>query len=74
MNLSFSYEKCLDAVKKTAALTNYWWTVDGTGKLHFKPKSSGTVHYLTFGKDVEALDIEENAEKVVNEYFLGWAS
>lgn len=74
VNLSFSYRKCLDAVKDTAALTSWWWTVDGTGKLHFKPRSSGSAHFLTFGRDVEALEIEENAESVVNDYFLDWQS
>ena len=74
LTVSFAYEKCLDSMKKTAGLTDYWWTVDGTGKLHFKPKNAGATHYLTFGKDIDSLEIEENAEKTVNEYFLDWAS
>jgi hypothetical protein len=74
VTVSFAYEKCLDSLKKTTDLTDYWWTVDGTGKFHFKPKSAGNTHYLTFWKDIDSLEIEENAEKVVNEYFLDWAS
>lgn len=74
LTVSYAYEKCIDSMKKTVALTDYFWTVDGTGKLHFKPKSSTTTHYLTFGKDIDSLEIEENAEKAVNEYFLDWAS
>lgn len=73
LTVSYGYEKCLDALKKTVALTDYWWTVDGAGKLHFKPENAGTTHYLTFGKDIDSLEIEENAEKVVNEYFLDYA-
>lgn len=74
LTVSFSYEKCLDSLKKTVALTDYWWTINGTGKLYFQPKSAGTTHYLTFGKDIDSLEIEENSEKIVNEYFLDYAS
>lgn len=74
LTISFSYEKCLDSLKKTVALTDYWWTISGTGKLYFQPKSAGTTHYLTFGKDIDSIEIEENSEKIVNEYFLDYAS
>ena len=74
VSVSYARETCLESMKKTVSLTDYWWTVDGTGKLHFKPKSAGTVHFLTFGKHVDTLEIEENAEKIVNEYFLDWSS
>ena len=73
VGVSYEYEKSLDAIKKTAALTDYWWTIDGTGKLHFKPKSASTTHYLTFGKDIDSFEIEENVENAVNEYFLDYS-
>lgn len=39
-NLSFAYDKANTATTKTAATASeWWWTVDGSGKFHFHPKT-----------------------------------
>lgn len=63
-------------MKNTVAATDFYWTIDGTGKLYFLPKSAATNHDIIFGRggDIEALEIEENTESVVNDYFLKYNS
>lgn len=73
---SFAYAKRYDAIKNVADLTTYFWTIDGTGKLQFHPKTGGIgvlTHKVTIGKDIDKLDVEENSEKVVNNYLLDYS-
>lgn len=72
-NLAFSYDKALDAVKKTTETTQFWWTIDGAGVLQFHPRTGGigqTHHKVDMGADVDTIQIEENVEKLVNRYIL----
>jgi len=73
-NLSFSYDKASDAIKKaTATASQWWWTIDGTGTLQFHPKTGAvgqTHHKLDFSGDVDGITVEENLEKLVNTYIL----
>lgn len=72
-NLSFSYDKAGDAVKKAVATTQWWWTVDGSGKLQFHPRTGavGQIHHkLDLGTDVDTIQVEEITEKLVNKYVL----
>ncbi len=41
-NLSFAYTKALDALRNAAQTTQFFWTIDGTGKLQFHPRTGGT--------------------------------
>lgn len=72
-NLAFSYDKALEAVKKTTETTQFWWTIDGAGVLQFHPRTGGigqTHHKVDMGADVDTIQIEENVEKLVNRYIL----
>lgn len=76
-NLAFSYDKALDAVKKTTETTQFWWTIDGAGVLQFHPRTGGigqTHHKVDMGADVDTIQIEENVEKLVNRYILTYGA
>lgn len=72
-NLSFAYDKSLDAIKKAAQTTQWWWTVDGSGKLQFHPRTGGVGqihHKVELGEEVDTIQVEEIVEKLVNKYVL----
>lgn len=75
-NLTFEYSESLNAIRDTAKVTNYFWTVDPEGLLQFHPKTWGigtTTHYLTLGDNVELVEVLEDSERVVNKYILEYA-
>ena len=76
-NFTFDYDKCLESIKKVAWVATNTFHVDHTGVAQYHPKTGAigqVTHNLTAGKDIESIKIEENAEEVVNKYFLTWAS
>lgn len=76
-NISFDYTKCLDSLKKVSGGATYTLQIDHAGVVQYHPKTGAIgqlTHNLTIGKDVESIKIDENAEEVVNKYFLTWAS
>lgn len=76
-NTSFEYTKCLDAIKKVISGATYDFYVWSDGILEYHPKTWGIgeiTHFLTVWRDIESINIEENAEDVVNKYILTWAS
>lgn len=74
-NISFNYTKALDAIKNTVAVTDYRWSIDGSGVLQFHPKTGGigqTLHKFAADLHIDNLEIEENTEKIVNNYILNY--
>ncbi len=74
VNLSYSYSKCLDALKNTASATNFWWNIRSTGELYYKTTPTTATHILTVWKDIDTLTIENDSERVINEYILTYNS
>lgn len=76
-NLAFNYDKQFDALKKvTDAVPNFWWSIDGTWKLQFHPRTgaTGQIHHkVDFWTEVFSMTIEENTEKLVNRYILTYS-
>ena len=74
VNLAFSYDKCLDALKKTADTSpEWWWSIDNTGVLQYHPITGSiyaTTHKVKVGVEVDQVTVEENGEKIVNKYML----
>lgn len=75
-NISFDYDKCLDALTKTVGTSSYWWSIYADGTMQFHPKTGAVgqvTHNVTIGKDVDSIEVEENSEKVVNSYILDYS-
>lgn len=74
VNIAFSYDKCLDALKKTALTSaTWWWSIDNEGVLQYHPISGSpyaTTHKVKVGVEVDRVTVEENSEKIVNIYML----
>lgn len=76
-NTAYSYDKAIDAIKKTAKATQYWWTIDGAGVLQFHPRTGAigqTHHKVDMGNEVDTIQVEENLEKLVNRYILTYSA
>lgn len=76
-NFSFEYTKCLDAIKRVAEGASYLFYIGADGVLQYHPKTWGVwevTHFLTIGKDIEEIRIDENSEEVINKYLLTWNS
>jgi len=73
-NLVFDFNKCLEALGMIAESVNsWWWSIDGEAKLQFHPISGSpykVTHLVTLEKQVESIVVDENVEKLVNNYLL----
>lgn len=75
-HLDFYYESMLSALKKIIDTVDWYWRVDREGVFQFHPRSGGAnpvTHILTISKDIELLDVEEDTEGIVNEYFVKYS-
>lgn len=76
-NLSFDYTKCLDAIKRASGWSTYELYIWSDGVAQYHPKYGGIgeiTHFVTVGRDVEEIRIEEDSEDIVNRYILTWQS
>jgi hypothetical protein len=64
--------------KARAIAPLYYWTIEPTWNVHFRPETYTwqTTHFFTVGVDVENMTIENDSEKIVNRVFVrysgGW--
>jgi hypothetical protein len=75
-NISFAYNKAIDAIKRaTDTIPTWWWSIDGEAKLQLHPKTGaiGQIHHkLDMGTDVTEINVEENLEKLINKYVIDY--
>lgn len=74
ISLDIAYDYCNDVLKEIIKATNWYFVVDGTGKLFFKQKPTTSSLDITFERDIDEIMLEEDGEKVVNRYILKWKS
>lgn len=74
VTVSFLYESCLTSLGKIADLTEFWWHIDETGLVSFRPRAGTADHRLTIGENIESITIEYDSENIVNDYSLTWQS
>lgn len=70
----FNYTKCLEGVREVASTqATWWWAVRPDGVVHFHPIAGGnqnTLHKLQIGNNIDKIMVEENGERIVNQYFV----
>ncbi len=72
---TFQTNTILEVLQQTVNLSpyNWWWSVDlGTNKYNLKEISSTADHIFTFGEHIEAFELEDSIEDIINlVYFSG---
>lgn len=66
LNIDFNYTKCFDAIKNTVQPFARWWRIDADGQVYFQAVPGTATHKLTAWKDIEAITVSEDAERIVN--------
>lgn len=75
VNISFNYTKCIDAIKKCAEVSGYFFAIHPDGSVHFFSDSpTGIEHCPVLQRDIQSLTVNEDAETIVNRYILTWSS
>lgn len=69
--VSYIYEKSywFEALNETLSFTggNYYWYIDESGELYFKPYGGSPDHKFNITKNVNEIIVENNAELITNE-------
>lgn len=66
ITLEFNTNNCADALKNLVNGLSYYMFVGADGVVHFHPTPTSATHLLTYEKDVTALTVPEDKEKVAN--------
>ena len=66
ITLEFNTNNCADALKNLVNGLSYYMFVGADGVVHFHPTPTSAIHLLTYEKDVTALTVPEDKEKVAN--------
>ncbi len=66
--IDFDHTNCLDAIKNVVELTDSYFYVKEDWTVIFNP--TVTNHMLTAGKDVQSIDIVEDASEIVNKIMV----
>ena len=70
VNVTYTFEedKWFDAMQNAFGTVGagWWWHIDKEGQLYLKEKPSSATHTFTIGRDIETIEVDKSAEKVVN--------
>lgn len=69
VSYEFNEDKWLDALQNAFGTVGagWFWHLDYRGQLILKTKPSEATHRFTIGKDIESIQSNKNAEKVIND-------
>lgn len=70
INIDFNYTKCFDSIKNIAKATNFRWYIWADGQVIFKDVPITPTHIFTLEKDVEEITLQEDGEKIINNFIL----
>lgn len=74
VSVSYLYDNCLEAIVRTAELSEHYWYIDQNWTVYFLPRSWTATTILTLGKDVSNIVTEYDSENIINDYHLSFAS
>ena len=77
-NVSYTFtdqkwSSVFETVRKLAG-QNWWWKIDENGLYWLQAKPSSATHKFTLGKNIKAISAPKDAEKVVNDVQVRYAS